>query len=123
MDSKSTIERIQGIQNIEGITRDEMLKSVRVGQKIGKSANGREITVLKKSFEESDSGWFIEIDVDATPSKWRSEKVVNQDEMLRYIENGDFLTHPEFPTHKVEAKDLVSRENRFYFRIWSISAA
>ncbi len=123
MDSKSTIERIQGIQNIEGITRDEMLKSVRVGQKIGKSANGREITVLKKSFEESDGGWFIEIDVDATPSKWRSEKVVNQDEMLRYIENGNFLTHPEFPTYKVEAKDLVSRENRFYFRILSVSAA
>jgi hypothetical protein len=124
MSRQRTIESIQGTQSIEGITRDEMLKSVRVGQTIRKTANERKITVLKKSFEESASGWLIEIEVDATPSKWRSEKALNHDELVRYIEKGDFLTHPDYPDEpfKVQDKDLVNQEKRYYFRLWSSPA-
>ncbi|WP_322845648.1 hypothetical protein [Pseudomonas sp. B33.4] len=124
MSRQRTIESIQGTQSIEGSTLDEMLKSVRVGQTIKKTFNDRQTTVLKKSFEESVSGWFIEIEVDATPSKWRSETALNQDDMARYIEKGDFLTHPDFPDEpfKVEEKDVANRDGRYYFRITSISA-
>ncbi|CAI8727489.1 hypothetical protein EMIT0232MI5_120004 [Pseudomonas sp. IT-232MI5] len=134
MSKQRTIESIQGTQSLEGITRDEMLKSVRVGQTIKKTVNDRKATILKKSFDESGDGWFIEVEVeveveveaedDATPTTWRSEKVLNQGEMVRYIEKGDFLTHPGYPDEpfKVEEKDVVTQDGRYYFRIKSISA-
>jgi hypothetical protein len=124
MSEQRTIESIQGTQSIEGSTRDEMLKSVRVGQTIKKTFNDRQTTVLKKSFEESADGWFIEVEVDATPSKWRSETALNRDDMVRYIEKGDFLTHPDFPDepYKIEEKDVANRDDRYYFRILAISA-
>ncbi|MFI8225469.1 hypothetical protein [Pseudomonas sp. NPDC085632] len=124
MSNQRTIEGIQGTQSLEGITRDEMLKSVRVGQTIKKLVNDRKTTILKKSFEESADGWFIEVEVDATPSKWRSETALNQNEMVRYIEKGDFLTHPDYPDepYKIEEKDVANRDGRYYFRIWAISA-
>lgn len=119
-----TIEGIQGTLSLEGITRDEMLKSVRVGQTIKQTGDDSKTTILKKSFDESGGGWFIEVEVDATPPTWRSEKVLNRDEMVRYIEKGDFLTHPEYPDEplKVEEKDVVTRDGRYYFRITSTSA-
>lgn len=128
MSKQRTIEGIQGIQSLEGITRDEMLKSVRVGQTIKRTVSDRKATILKKSFDESGGGWFIEVEVkiegSATPTTWRSEKVLNQDELVRYIEKGDFLTHPDYPDEpfKVQDKDLVNQEKRYYFRLWSSPA-
>jgi hypothetical protein len=129
MSKLRTIEGIQGTQSIEGITMDEMLQSVRVGQTIQKVFNNRKATILKKSFDQSGGGWFIELEVkiegDATLTTWRSEKVLNQDEMVRYIEKGDFLTHPDYPDEPFEVgkKDVVNLDGRYYFGISSISAA
>ncbi|MGU3347790.1 hypothetical protein [Pseudomonas sp. HMWF006] len=114
------MSRERKIESTASLSRDEMLKAVRVGQKILDPLKGTETTVLTKSFEESAGGWFIEITVDADPTKpWRSATEVNREELTLWAEKGDLLTDPEFPDDPwtVKRKEVVKLENGYVFRL------
>jgi len=109
------------IQSTANLSWDEMLKAVRVGQKILDPLKGTPTTVLSKSFEESSTGgWFIEITVDADPTKpWRSATAVDPDGLTLWAEAGDLLTHPEFPNDPwtIEKKEVVKINDGYVFRL------